>query len=348
MKTYTFALIGTGTIAHTHAEAIELIHNATLIGCYSRTPEKAQLFSSQHNCLAYTSLEEMLSNSELDIVIVCTPSGDHLDSGLKAMRYKKHVIIEKPLETTIEKIDELINFSVEQNIKLTCIFQSRFTEAARELKKAVEQERFGKITMADAIVKWYRTQEYYDSGKWRGTWNLDGGGALMNQSIHAIDLLQWLIGKPKYVQAIAATLGHERIEVEDTAAAVLKFKNGAIGTIQGTTAAYPGFRKRIEINGTHGSVVMEDDFFTKWTFKEETPDDEMIRYKYGEPNAPSETAFDPTVNPTDMFALQIADFIESIEDNRKPFVTPKSARNSVEIILGIYKSANTLKPFYFS
>ncbi len=342
-----FALIGTGTIAHTHAEAIELIPNATLIGCYSRTHEKAQLFATQHNCLSYTSLDDMLSNSELDIVIVCTPSGNHLEAGLKAMQYKKHVIIEKPLEITLEKIDKLISYSEKENLKLTCIFQSRFTKASQEFKKAIEQKRFGTITMADTVVKWYRTQEYYDSGKWRGTWDLDGGGALMNQSIHAIDLLQWLMGSAEHIQAVTATLAHEHIEVEDTAAAVLKFSNGAIGTIQGTTTAYPGFRKRIEINGTHGSVVMEDDFFTRWTFKEETEDDIRIRREFGEPNTPVETASDPTINPTDIFVLQISDFIESIENNREPFVTPESARNSVEIILGIYESAKTLKPFYF-
>jgi len=333
------ALIGTGTIAHTHAEAVESLPNASLIGCFSRSYEKANRFATQHNCTAYKSLDEMLSNPEIDIVIICTPSGNHLEAGLKAMQHKKHVIIEKPLEITLERVDKLIDYSHKENLKLTCIFQSRFTGAAQTLKKAIEHGRFGTITMADAIVKWYRTQEYYDSGKWRGTWELDGGGALMNQSIHAIDLLLWLMGNVEQIQAIAATLGHERIEVEDTAAAVLKFKNGAIGIIQGTTAAYPGFRKRIEINGTHGSVVMEDDFFTKWTFKDETDDDKKIRAEYGEPNSPGETASDPTVNPTDIFALQIADFIDAIENNRDPFVTPDSAREAVNVILAIYNSA---------
>ncbi len=342
-----FALLGTGTIAHTHAEAINLLPNASLIGCFSRSKEKSNQFATQHNCIAYNSLDEILLNSEIDTVIICTPSGNHLESGLKAMQHSKHVIIEKPLEITPERVDKLINYSQKENLKLTCIFQSRFTGAAQTLKKAIEQGRFGKITMADAIVKWYRTQEYYDSGKWRGTWDLDGGGALMNQSIHAIDLLLWLMGDAEYIQAITATLGHERIEVENTAAAILKFKNGAIGTIQGTTTAYPGFRKRIEINGTHGSVVMEDDFFTKWTFKNETDNDKKIRDDYGEPNTPGETASDPTVNPTDIFALQIADFIESVENDREPFVTPQSARKSVEMILGIYESSRSSKPYFF-
>ncbi len=342
-----FALIGTGTIAHTHAKALESLPNATLIGCYSRTPENAERFASRHNCRAYTSLDSMLSRPELDIVIVCTPSGNHLESGIKAMEHSKHVIIEKPLETTLEKIDRLIDYSKKQNVKLTCIFQSRFAEASRELKKAINQGRFGTITMADAVVKWYRTQEYYDSGKWRGTWDLDGGGALMNQSIHAIDLLQWFVGKADYVQAITATLGHKRIEVEDTAAAVLKFSNGAIGTIQGATTAYPGFQKRIEINGTHGSVVMEDDHFTHWIFKEETNDDDRIRKNIGESKTPKGVESDPSINPVELFAAQIADFIEAVEKDVAPFITPTDARNSVEIIHAIYESAKTLKPFTF-
>jgi len=231
-----FGLIGTGTIAHTHAQAIHLLPNATLAGSFSRNSDKNRKFSEQYNCKAYSSLDELLTDNHVDAVIICTPSGSHLDPGIKAMKHKKHVIIEKPLEITLERIDKLIETASQENVKLTCIFQSRFARASQELKKAIDQGRFGKITMADAIVKWYRTQEYYDSGAWRGTWELDGGGALMNQSIHAIDLLQWLVGDVESIKAFTATLGHERIEVEDTAAAVLKYKNGALGVIQGTTA----------------------------------------------------------------------------------------------------------------
>jgi predicted dehydrogenase len=265
-----------------------------------------------------------------------------------AMKHEKHVIIEKPLEISLERIDRMIAYSKEQRVKMTCIFQSRFAQSSRELKKAIEQGRFGQITMADAIVKWYRTQEYYDSGQWRGTWELDGGGALMNQSIHAIDLLQWLAGDIDHLMAATATIGHERIEVEDTAAAVLKYKNGALGVIQGTTAAYPGFQKRIEINGTHGSVIMEDDHFTHWEFREETDDDERIRKELSEGTAPKETASNPAVNPVHLFEAQIADFIDAVENDHEPFITPEDARRSVEIILGIYESAKENKPYFFN
>ena len=342
-----FALIGTGTIAHTHAKAIQSLPDTKLTGCYSRTEQKRKEFAEKYNCKAYDSLDSLVSDPETDIVIITTPSGDHMASGLAAIQNGKHVIIEKPLEITLEKIDKLIVAAEEHNVKLTCIFQSRFTGASRELKKAVEQGRFGTITMADAIVKWYRTQEYYDSGKWRGTRELDGGGALMNQSIHAIDLLHWLAGDVDYLMAITGTLGHERIEVEDTAAAVLKFRNGAIGVIQGTTTAYPGFQKRIEINGTRGSVVMEDDHFTHWTFKDETDDDERIRKEFGESKMPQGTESDPTINPVELFAAQISDFIGAVRNNREPFITPEDARKSVEIILGIYESASKKAPFFF-
>ena len=341
-------LIGTGTIAHTHAKAIHSLPNAELTGSFSRNKENNKKFAKEHNCRAFSSLDEMLSDNKTDAVIICTPSGSHLEPGIEAMKHKKHVIIEKPLEITLDRIDKLIVTARQEGVKLTCIFQSRFAGAARELKKAVEQGRFGKITMADAVVKWYRTQEYYDSGKWRGTWQLDGGGALMNQSVHAIDLLQWLMGKPEMAMALTATLGHERIEVEDTAAATLRFGNGAIGTIQGTTTAYPGFRKHIEINGTEGSIILEDDYFKTWTFKNETADDERIRKEFGTSNTPEGTSSDPSVNPVDLFAAQIADFIRAVETDSEPFITPENARIPVEIILGIYESAETLKPFFFS
>ncbi len=340
-------LIGTGTIAHTHAEAVKAIPGATLKGSFSRTKEKNLVFASKYGIKAYPSIDEMLNDAGIDIVIICTPSGSHYDTAMQAIKHKKHVIVEKPLEISLDRIDSMTSYAKENGVKLTCIFQSRFAEASHELKKAVEQGRFGTITMVDAIVKWYRTQEYYDSGKWRGTWELDGGGALMNQSIHAIDLLQWLAGDIEYLQAVTATLGHGRIEVEDTAAAVLKYRNGALGIIQGTTAAYPGFQKRIEINGTHGSVVMEDDHFTHWHFKEETAEDEKIRKDLSEGSAPKETASDPSVNPVHLFETQISDFIGAVKNDRKPFITPEDARRSVEIILGIYESAKNKKPYFF-
>jgi len=342
-----FGLIGTGTIAHTHAKAVQALPDAALTGCFSRSTKKNEQFASDYGIKAYPTLESMLSDQEVDCVIICTPSGSHYETAMLAMNHKKHIIVEKPLEITLERIDKMIDHAKKQNIKLTCIFQSRFAEASRELKKAVEQGRFGRITMADAIVKWYRTQEYYDSGKWRGTWELDGGGALMNQSIHAIDLLQWLAGDVEYIQAATATLGHERIEVEDTAAAVLRFKSGALGIIQGTTAAYPGFQKRIEINGTDGSVVMEDDHFTHWEFKDETDADNRIREKLSVGTAPKETASDPSVNPVHLFEAQITDFIEAVKNDRDPFITPEDARRSVETILGIYQSAKEKKPYFF-
>ena len=343
-----FGLIGTGTIAHTHAQAVKNLPDATLTGCFSRNEEKNKDFASKYNIRAYATLEGLVSDDDIDVVIICTPSGSHFETAMLAMKHEKHVIIEKPLEISLERIDRMIAYSKEQRIKMTCIFQSRFAQSSRELKKAIEQGRFGRITMADAIVKWYRTQEYYDSGQWRGTWELDGGGALMNQSIHAIDLLQWLAGKAEFIQAVTATLGHERIEVEDTAAAVLKYRNGAVGVIQGTTAAYPGFQKRIEINGTHGSVIMEDDHFTHWEFKEETEEDEMIRQKLSTGTAPKETASNPAINPVHLFEAQISDFIDAVKNDRDPFITPEDARNSVEIILGIYQSSKNVKPYFFS
>jgi predicted dehydrogenase len=345
MKLFHFGLVGTGTIAHTHAQAIQSLPNAQLVTCFSRNEEKCEAFAQQYTCDAATSLQALVNHPDVSVVLICTPSGHHLEAGLAAIQAGKHVLLEKPIEITLDRCDELIRQAQQAKVYLGGIFQSRYTPAVLELKKALEAGRFGKLTMGDAIVKWYRTQAYYDSGVWRGTWELDGGGALMNQSIHAIDLLQWLMGPVDQIQAMTATLGHERIEVEDTAYAILRFKNGALGSIQGTTTAYPGFLKRIEISGTHGSVVLEDDYFRTWQFKNETEHDAIIRQTYGQSQHPKGTESDPSINPTELFAKQIAAFLHAINTQNPYLLNGEEARKAVAIILGIYESARSQKPF---
>ncbi len=206
----------------------------------------------------------------------------------------KHVIVEKPLEVTTERCDQIIDACDKAGVRLVAIFQSRFHESARLMKQAVDEGRFGTITMGDAYVKWYRSQEYYDSGAWRGTWKLDGGGALMNQAIHSVDLLLWLMGPVAEISAMTATLTHERIEVEDVAIANLKFKSGALGVIEATTTAYPGALKRIEIAGSEGSAILEEEDIIQWEFANETPEDDAIRTRMAGKNETGGGASDPT------------------------------------------------------
>ena len=240
MKTYGFAIVGCGMISEFHADGLAEVPNARLVAVFSRSEKNREKMTSKYGCDAHADLDEMIQRDDIDVVCVCTPSGAHLEPVLAAARAGKHVIVEKPLEITLERCDAMIRACKENNVRLCGIFPYRFTSGARALKKAVEQGRFGRMTIGDAYNKWYRTQEYYDSGDWRGTWKLDGGGATMNQGIHAVDLVQWYMGPVETVTAFTDCLTHERIEIEDTAVAAIRYKSGAMGVIECTTSAYPG------------------------------------------------------------------------------------------------------------
>jgi predicted dehydrogenase len=251
-----FGIIGCGMIANFHAKAIADVRGTKLVACFDNFPASADRFAKANGCRAYHSLDEMLADPEVNIVTIGTPSGAHMEPAVAAANAGKHVIVEKPLEITLKRCDAIIEACERNNVKLSAIFPSRFHDSSRKMKKAIDSGRFGTLTMGDSYVKWFRTQEYYDSGAWRGTWEFDGGGALMNQAIHSVDLLTWLMGPVVEITAHTSTLAHERIAVEDVAVATLKFANGALGVIEASTAAYPGYLKRIEISGSQGTAVM--------------------------------------------------------------------------------------------
>ncbi|MCQ2398405.1 MAG: Gfo/Idh/MocA family oxidoreductase [Sphaerochaetaceae bacterium] len=338
-----FGIIGVGMIAEFHAQAIEHMEGCKLVAGFDPVPGKAAQFGVKHNCRGYEKIEDFLNDPDIDICTVATPSGLHLDGAVAAANAKKHVIVEKPLEITPERCAGIIEACKKNNVKLSGVFPSRYHESAKLLKKAVEDGRFGKISFADAQIKWYRSQEYYDSGAWRGTWKMDGGGCFMNQGIHAIDLLQWVMGPVSEVFAFAETLGHERIEVEDTAAAVLRFKNGAVGTIEGTTCAYPGFLKRIEVMGTKGSVIIEEESIIKWEFAEETEADKQIREKFLNNTTSGGGAADPAAISYVPHQHLFEAFVKSLDEGTEPEVSGESASQSVKIICAAYESAKTGK-----
>ena len=291
-------------------------------------------------------MTKRLTVFDVDIVNICTPSGAHAEIAVEAARAGKHVIVEKPIEISLERSDTIITACRENKVKLMVIFPSRFDEAARLMKQAVDEGKFGKITLADCYTKWYRGQSYYDEGGWKGTMAFDGGGALMNQSIHTIDLLQWFLGPVECVQAFSGALAHERIEVEDTAVAVVKFKNGALGVIEGTTAMYPGFLKKIEIGGSKGSAIMEEEDILFWQFEDETEEDKRIREKFSNRKSGGGGAADPSAINHDKFTRQFENFLEAVEKNTDPLVTGEEGRKSVEIILAIYQSSKEGRPVY--
>jgi UDP-N-acetyl-2-amino-2-deoxyglucuronate dehydrogenase len=335
-----WAIVGCGMIAKFHARAIASLRGSKLVACHSRTMDKAQQFASEFGGTPYSDLKRLLQDPNVDIVTICTPSGAHLEPGLEAAKAGKHVLVEKPLEVTTARCDKLIHGCEQANVRLGTIFPSRYHASALLLKHAKDTDRFGTIAMASAYVKWFRTQAYYDSGHWRGTWKLDGGGALMNQAIHSVDLMLWLMGPVKSVSAFTSLRAHERIEVEDTATAILEFESGALGTIEASTAAYPGSLKRIEIVGSEGSASLEEEAITQWSFAKSSRADSKIRASMNE-NATGGGAADPTAIGHQAHQLLFGDFLTSIKKNAPCSIDGHQGRMSIDLINAAYRSSKS-------
>ncbi|HEX3871107.1 MAG TPA: Gfo/Idh/MocA family oxidoreductase [Pirellulales bacterium] len=336
-----FGIIGCGMIANFHAKAIAAVKGTKLVACFDTFTASADKLAASTGCKAYYELDKMLADPGVDIVTIGTPSGAHMEPAVAAARAGKHVIVEKPLEITLKRCDKIIKECEKAGVKLSAIFPSRFHDSSIEMKRAVDSNRFGKLTIGDSYVKWFRSQEYYDSGRWRGTWELDGGGALMNQAIHSVDLLTWLMGPIVEIRAQTATLAHQRIAVEDTAIAAVRFASGALGTIEATTAAYPGYLKRLELHGSAGSAAMEEEDIVRWDFAKPNKRDTAVQKSMNERKSTGGGASDPSAIGFHGHARQFADVVDAIKKNRKPAVDGAEGRRSVEIVLGIYKSAET-------
>ncbi len=340
-RQFGFGIIGAGTISEIHAMAIKSITNARLVGLYSINKSKSDAFALKNNCTAYTTLDEMLNIAEIDIVCICTPSGIHLDPAIKSIEAGKHCLIEKPLEVTLEKCDQIIEAAHKAGVKTGVIFPSRFYEASKQVKKSIDEKRFGELVLGDAYVRWSRSNAYYQSPAWRGTWQYDGGGALMNQGIHSVDLLQWYMGSVESVQSVSANIKYKGIEVEDTIVSTLKFANGALGTIECSTAVFPGSLKRIEIMGTTGTAILEENNLIKWQFEQERSEDEIIintmsggKILHGGVSNPADISFKGHQS-------QIEDMLHSIETGDEPLINGLEGRKSVEIVLALYESAHS-------
>lgn len=338
-----FAIVGCGMIARFHAKAIEATSGAKLVACYSATAASAEKFAAETGCKPYSDLQAMLADPKVDIVTICTPSGAHLEPAVAAAKAGKHVVVEKPLEITLKRCDAIIDACNKAGVILSTIFPSRFHDSSRLIKQAVDKGRLGRMTLGDAYVKWFRTQQYYDSGAWRGTWNLDGGGALMNQAIHSIDLLLWFMGPVVEVNAHTAMLAHERIEVEDTAVATVKFASGALGVIEASTAAFPGELKRVELHGSEGSVAMREEDITRWEFAKKTKADDELLAKMASKTTSGGGAADPKAIGFHGHQRLFQDLVNAIKKGRAPLIDGSEGRRSVELILAIYKAAETGK-----
>ena len=335
-----FAIVGCGMIARFHARALADVPGTKVTALVSRSADSAVKMKDELklDCAIETDLAKALRRPDVDVVIITTPSGAHMEPAVAAADAKKHVVVEKPLEISLDRCDRIIDACVRNKVQLCTIFPSRFGDANIELKKAVTQGRFGRLTLGETTCKWWREQSYYDLGGWKGTQALDGGGALMNQAIHNVDLLLWMMGDVAQIMGFTAMLAHERIEVEDTTVACIRFKSGALGVIQATTSIWPGLPKTIAVHGDQGSAVIEQDDLLRWDFKTSKSEDDALRQRFAQKVGASGGSSNPAAISHTGHARQLADFVEAITRNRPPLVDGREGRRAVEVILGIYAS----------
>jgi len=336
------AIIGSGNIASTHADAIRLIPEANLLGFHSRNRKTTERISKQHHTKAWPDLERLLAEPSLDAILIATASGAHLEPAVKALRAGKHVLCEKPIEVTGKRATQMIEAAKNADRILGGFFPLRNSLAAQSIRQALDAGRFGRLSFVSAKVKWWRDHNYYSDSNWRGTYALDGGGALMNQGIHAVDLIQWLGGFPTSVFARQSTLAHSGLEVEDTLVATVEFPQGALGVIEVGTSAYPGMDLTVEISGDKGTAVLQNDQITLWQFAEEQAEDEAIR-------SPQDSSFgsgssDPKGISCEGHRQQIVDFLDAVTGRSKLTIDGNEALQAVRIVEACYASAKRNQP----
>jgi predicted dehydrogenase len=341
-NTLGFGIVGLGMVAEFHAQALAGVRGAKLIGVATRDAAKAQAFAAKHTlAFATTDLAALVARPDIHVVCITTPSAMHLEPALTAIRAGKHVVIEKPLEVTNARADEILRAADAAGVRVAPIFQARFGDGARLVKAALDAGRLGRLVLASGYVKWHRTAQYYTGT--RGTWTHDGGGAVMAQAIHGIDLLQWFAGLPAEIFAWHTRRVHTHIEAEDTAVAALKFPGGALGAFEASTALWPGWSRRHELCGEHGSVVLEDDRVVRWEFRETRPEDDAIRAS-GRQSALGSGASNPGSISPEGHRRQLQDFVDALREGRPPLLDGREGRKAVAFVNAIYESAGRGMP----
>ena len=341
--TIHIGLIGGGNITETHARAARAIPGVEIAAVYGTNAEKIARLCDEFGGTPYQNFDVFLKHRPMDLVIIGSPSGLHAEQGIAAARQGLHVLTEKPIEVSVARADALIAAAKQAGVQLGVIFQDRTKPHILQLKKWIDEGLLGKVLFVDARVKWYRPPEYYANSRWRGTLALDGGGALINQGVHTVDLLLWLLGDVDRVQARTATLLH-KIEAEDTAVATLEFASGALGVFHATTAAYPGYPRRVEISGTNGTVILEHDRVIAADLRS-SPEATRVASDLA---ALSESARDENQSASsaavsDFRGHQAAleDFLAAIQQNREPACDGLEGRRSIALIETIYRAAKT-------
>jgi predicted dehydrogenase len=356
-RSYNISIAGCGKVAHLHAKAIGQIPNAQLTGVWSRTKETADEFAARFNTKAYSSVPEMVSDNSSDLVIVCTPHPFHREPAVNAALSGSNVLVEKPLASTLEDCNEIINACQIKNVKLGVISQRRWYAPVKRLKEAVDSGKIGQPVLASVIMLGWRDKDYYDSDAWRGTWDMEGGGVLVNQSPHHLDLMLWIMGEVDEVYGLWRNVNHPFINVDDTALAIIKFKSGAIGNIIVSNSQKPGLYGKVHIHGEDGASVgvqtdggsmfiagktgvTEPSVNDMWTI----PGEERLLGKWVREDTDFFSSIDPTVH---FMKCQIEDFIDAIANDRDPMVTGADGRRVVELFTAIYQSSRTNAPVKF-
>ena len=342
-KKIGYAVVGLG-VGKAHAKAAAGSKDAELVAVCDLIKEKLDKAAEEYpGVLTYIDFDEMIKNPDIDIVSICLPSAMLADFAVKAMEAGKHVLVEKPIDITVEAAMKIEEARVRTGLKVGVIHQNRNNANMKPIRDAIQNGKIGKLIYGDFEVKWYRTQEYYDNGGWRGTWEMDGGGSLMNQADHTVDIMQWLMGDVESLTSHMGVYGHN-IETEDLTASLIKFKSGAVATFVSTTCAYPGLNTGIKIYGSKGSVEADSDELQLWSFKDapEGEEKEMLKKYSGNGSA---AALDPTLctGHTSM----VENMISAVKDNVDPQILPLEAIKRVRIVNAVYESAKTGKTVFF-
>jgi UDP-N-acetyl-2-amino-2-deoxyglucuronate dehydrogenase len=332
-----FGIVGTGVIASVHAAAIAMLPDARLAAITDLAADAAQAFAEARGCPAEPDLGALLARPDVEVVCVCVPSGLHAQVGVQAARAGKHLVVEKPIDVSLDAADRLIVAAREARVALTVISQHRFDPGLIELKRLLDEQALGRLVLGEASTKWYRTQGYYDSAEWRGTYAMDGG-SLMNQGVHYVDLLRWCLGRPAEVTAVCTTQAHQ-IEVEDTALAIVRFASGAVGNILSSTAAFPGFPQRLEITGTQGTVTVKDGQIVRRA---------LVADPGPTPRADAavacSAAADPAAVDVASHAAQLADLLDAVDTRREPASSGQDGRDTLGLVLAVYESSRSGRP----
>jgi predicted dehydrogenase len=337
VKTY-IGVLGAGNISQTHLRAAREIEGVEVVAVGGRSKQRVADLASEAGARSFTKLEDFLKSKPLDVVLIGSPSGLHAEQGIEAARHGLHVLTEKPLDITTDRADALIRACDKAKVHLGVFFQDRVAADLETLKGQLDEGLLGKPLLVSAQVRWYRDPEYYSASSWRGTWALDGGGALMNQGVHTVDLLLWLLGDVRRVFARTGTFLHD-IETEDTAVALLEFSNGTMGTLEAATSAYPGYPRRVALTTTEGTITIEQDRVVSLDLRQSI---ELPRsQREGDRNPSSSSA---VVSDVRGHRRILEDFLGAIRDNRPPLCSGAEGRRSVELVQAVYRSALSGQP----